>query len=288
MNYAEFKVYQSTLSDQMERWDDLDLYELINMGWQEKLSTHKSLIFGESYFRRSALGVRPLLSELFALFTGWGHSIGLPEDVYPEYFRLLPAEAKSVSYRSCLNNIGESTKLNSGLLLVTNPVIPEGRYLDEQEHLHLDQWLQGGEQRWLLFDNVYDYQQRALSYSFASDRVIYVGSYAKVQLQPKTLGWALCRHPLEGFETHSGVTVDLGLADNLHQHYGRAWRHIAARWPNLFDGSRQPIGYLTVVECDYRNLLTQGVAAVPGSVFGIVDETISVVSCLSEVKKHVL
>ncbi len=281
MDYQTFKKYQLTVSVDKLRLDNLNPYALatsfpIN-------SNLKQLDIRKRFYLKQASGVRELLSELLSYFSGLGYHLNIPEDVYPEYFNLAPQDAKISSYSSCLRTQFSFYETNLDLSLITNPLIPEGRYLSPSELNTMDLWLVENKDRWLIFDTVYDYKFKSLDYDFKSNHIIYINSLSKINLNPGKRGWALCKTKLPGFELSNEVMIDSDLACSIQNTYDKAWKSINEIFNIKQIHNWQPpeVGYLSLIKQNYTELLKNfDVAAIPAPVFGIRKNSLSVLSCL--------
>lgn len=290
MNYAGFLLYQQTLSAVRYPLDDLNPYPLQAIIPDDLSDKPISLTASKQCYYKQSTGVRVLLAELLQTFAQQQHPLYLPEDVYPVYFQLAGEQAKVHAYQSCQMDLFSLPEAHHAVLLITHPLIPEGRYLSQQQLTALDQWLLASPQRWLLIDTVYDFQQQALNAYFSATQVIFLGSLSKLCLQPQTQGWALSNAPfldaVEQYHTSLPVTKSLASARWLQQQFDLTWQHILAMTdiPNTWQAPE--VGYLTVVEGDYQSLYQQlGIATVPSCVFGIKNTSMSVISCLALLKK---
>jgi len=290
MNYQTFKNYQLSINADKLRLDNLNPYALGTSFPVNSNANLNQLDMSKGYHLKQASGVRELLSELLSYFSDLGYHLNIPEDVYPEYFNRAPQNANISSYSSCLRTRFLFHKTNYSLALVANPLIPEGRYLSSTELNELDQWLNEDTNRWLIFDTVYDYKFHSLGFSFKSDRIIYMNSLSKINLNPSKQGWALCKTKLPGFELTQGVKIDYDLACSIQNTYDKAWESIN----DIFNSKRihnwipPEVGYLSLIKKNYMELLEDfDVAAIPASIFGIRKKTLSVISCLSKVNSKI-
>ena len=286
MNYQDFKKYQLTINKQALRLDELNPYLLIPT-FSERISVlpnkHSA---NEGFYIKKSTGVRQLLKELLKHFSELGYQINLPDDVYPEYFNLVPQGSNVMRYRSYAEKEFSFFKDKLSVSLITNPIIPEGRYLTDTELDKLDRWLLENKENWIIFDNVYDYQLKSLDFEFKSKRIVFINSLAKINLKPQTFGWSLCKTKLPGFNTGDKITFDHKLSLHIQQKYSEAWSALEQKL-NLsrqFNWSPPQVGYLSIVEKNFHSLLREfNIAAIPITIFGGTRDDHSVISCLSEI-----
>jgi len=286
MNYQDFKKYQLTINEQSLRLDELNPYLLIPT-FSERInvlpSKHSA---SEGFYFKKSTGVRQLLKELLEYFFKLGYQINLPDDVYPEYFNLVPRRSHVMRYRSYRKKEFRFSQNKLSVSLIANPLIPEGRYLSDSELDKLDRWLLNNKENWIIFDNVYDYQQKSLDFEFKSKRIVFVNSLAKRNLKPQTLGWSLCKTKLPGFNTDDRIIFDHNLSLNIQHRYSEAWMSIDQKL-NLsreFNWNPPEVGYLSIVEKHFHRLFSEfNIAAIPITIFGVAREDHSVISCLSEI-----
>lgn len=283
MNYYEFNKYCSSISTEVIRMDDLNPYPIADSITIS--SSSKNLSFGENYCGKTLCGVRPILEYLFGQFTANGYSLCLPEDVYPRYFELVPTVSNTARYKSFQVSNFNLPAGKRCVVLVTNPLVPEGRYLTDNELQGLDKWVSASTNRWIIFDGVYDYKNKSTIFSFNSKNVIYTGSKSKTHLAPRNLGWALCKKSIFSLGTHSDIFLNINLSQEIQLLHEAAWRFIANSGSLPFRWNSPEVGYMTAVNEDYRHLLSEyNIAAIPGTVFGITKTNTSIISCLSQVK----
>ncbi len=291
MNYQEFKSYRDELQSRYFRLDDLNPYSLAPYFINDSCQKCEFIDIASEYFVMQSNGVRSLLKELFKYFTKLGYQLNIPEDVYPEYFNLIPMNAIVFHYASCRREKFTFSENEFCISLIANPLIPEGRYLTKAELLVLDNWLLDNNNRWIIFDTVYDYCLHSLDFKFKSNNIIFVNSLSKVNLAPGVSGWALSKTKLPGFEQIPMPEVDQKLNGAIQNEYTQAWKTIDNKF-NLgkkYNWQRPSVGYLSLLNKNFRSLLSEcDIAAVPASIFGVKGDDISVISCLSEVKQNVL
>lgn len=288
MDYKEFKQYQLKLENDVFRLDDLNLYSLQSFFSKHINVTSETYNTKGGFYVKKSLGVRELLIELFQYFSEKGYQLNIPIDVYPEYFNLVAKNADIRVYNSYgKRQFSFSKENNLSLSLVTNPLIPEGRYLSKRELIALDSWLMENSNRWLIFDMVYDYKLRSLEFNFHSKNIIFINSLSKLNLTPKKLGWALSKTKLQGFKGSEKIMFNKELTVSIQKKYDEAWKSIDKKLElkQRFNWDIPQVGYLSVVNKSFDEFLEEfGIATIPASIFGIEKEDLSVLSCLSEFK----
>jgi len=285
MDYAAFLAYRKTLSKVKYALDELNLYPL-----QAKIANNHPLkkFSYKGYIKKSS-GIRELLQTLFNDFLKQDKILYLPEDVYPVYFKLAGKSKNIKQYQSCQKSFFNLPKQENAVLLITHPLIPEGRYLSLQQCVALKQWLAESSQRCLIIDSVYDFKQQSLDLFFNLPQVIFLMSLSKIAspLLEKQ-GWALSQTPfLDSIEKkQESIIIPIGRAKLLQETFEKAWFELK----QSLDLVQIPqVGYLTTIEGNYKDLYQQyGLSCIPNTVFGIKNNNISVISCLAVIPiKHI-
>lgn len=184
MNYREFLEYRDSVPSSLVRLDDLNPYT-IGPYFNDVQIEIKDLLLHDDYFILHSSGVRPLLKEFLKRFTVKNYQLSIPNDIYPEYFNLVPNQCDIFQYSSFRKPNFAFSKQNLSVALVTNPLVPEGRYLTYSELDELDGWLMASDNRWIIFDNVYDYNLGTLAHQFRSKNIIFLNSLTKINLNPE-------------------------------------------------------------------------------------------------------
>lgn len=285
MDYAAFKNYRSRLSEQLLSLDDLNPYTLLPD--IEKIAKPDVVLIGHvGEYVLYGSGVRDIIETLFRHYANNDYILVIPSDIYPVYFQL--AQPNPVlTYNSYRRKVFHLPDEERALALITNPIVPEGKYLASSTLNKIDEWLNQSPQRWLIIDQVYDYQHQGRNHRFNSDRVINVGSQSKLALKPNTQGWAISSAVFPGsVKTKHDITIDC-YANFLSQHFSMAWRGLESLLRTVDNNWRAPqTGYLSIINGSHQKLLGHGAVALPASVYGIPGDDASVLSCLSWLKFH--
>ena len=287
MDYSEYKQYRKTLPGSLFYLDDLNPYPLLASMSVLRKQVGQELIIGTlgGYIKQTT-GVRELLKYLFSYFNQLGCVLVLPEDIYPVYFELVAANHTVYRYRTHQQEYFKLPESEKAVLLIANPLVPEGKYLTALQVKHIDTWLNESSQRWLLIDAVYDYLGRSMQTAFKSNNIICMASLSKLALRPGLFGWAVARKKLTGFDKIQLPEVRKTYALILQQAYRAAWDALEIELRELRPSWCIPeVGYITTVQMNYIELLNDNIAALPGSVFGIQQKNVSVISCLAKLKE---
>jgi len=143
-------------------------------------------------------GVRQSLSALFAYWAATGARVMLPADTYPVYGEL--ARAAGCAFRTFRTFPAvdftslEAIASEVDVLLLPLPLKPRGGSLDSQNERTLFAWLQGGTNRRLVLDTVYNFDSRLplLARALVSqDQTIVLHSLSKAWARPLVTGVAL-------------------------------------------------------------------------------------------------
>lgn len=253
-------------------------------------------------------GVRDSLARLFRHFSRRGARVWLPVDNYPVFFELARDAGLQVSEFETLTEPVWPTTPPTGepeLLLVTNPLKPLGRWLDDADAATLQRWLAAHPERRVVLDTVYTFETkfdaptRAL---IGTAQTILLHSLTKGWLEPRLFGVALVperdatilagefridppsqeslARARELLRSHA--TMPHRVADALAQARKRLRaaipREIATR-ANL--DLRAP-GYFAALAMPWSTLLTHAnVLGIPATVFGSRRDDITILSSLS-------
>lgn len=262
-------------------------------------------------------GVRHSLEQLFALFARQGTQAILPSDVYPVYLDIAKAQGLGYStYRAAEPIVDTLSALEGDVLLVTNPVKPWGRWLEQAEVAAIQGWLAHNPARRVIVDAVYTWDEKLDATTldlFASGQAYVLHSLSKGWLYPLAMGVALV--PAQDVDFCTPVFRGLSLAQDslriaqsmLTEHPGFPsalsliladvevvlFHELAARGvtqvrkpqsggPGHVWGRQR---YHFIVEKAWQVLLKEhGVLALPASVFGEAGSDLSVVTSLDFAK----
>lgn len=240
------------------------------------------IVYGpRSAYYKYGSGVLDLLGQLCSDSTISSLRLIVPSDVYPRYFEVIPKSKILMTIEANGEWVSQLPSENHCALLLPNPIVPKGIYLNVNELMRINLWLQSKPERWLILDCVYDFGLLAYSSTQAylkSKKVIYLNSDSKRFGMSKKRGWASCFIHLPGFSPGSEeAATDTFM---LQRYFSSAWNKVLACCPQLSFVAPN-VGYLSLVEEDFRVLRdSYNIAAVPFSVFGG-DAKSSVLSCLS-------
>ena len=284
MNYHQYKQYRASLAQSLIFLDDLNPYEILP-ALKKKYSAHQLEIARQGEFIMRSGGVRLILEVLFSQFSQQGYSIILPEDIYPVYFELMPENKQAIKYRICNETLLALPEVEKSVLLIADPLMPEGRYLSGVICRQLADWLKASEGRWLFIDKVYDPGQTKTSKDVLKGNVIYIDSLSKKSLISGEQGWATSGVRCKGFNSVTDSITVSSYAEALQILYAKAWLSIRKKKIIADDLWFIPeTGYVTVVNKNYKYFLENNIAAIPATVYGIKDRDLSVISCLTQVK----
>ncbi|HTR01246.1 MAG TPA: hypothetical protein VMH83_14700 [Candidatus Acidoferrum sp.] len=145
-------------------------------------------------------GVRDSLSRLFNHCHQHQSCVWLPADCYPVYAELaMKARCKIQLYTSfpVLDWPQAMPTESEEILLLTNPLKPHGRPLDEADIRQLEQWLASSPRRRLWIDCVYTFDTQLDTGSlrlFAGGQTLLLHSLTKGWLHPRLFGTTMVPH----------------------------------------------------------------------------------------------
>lgn len=262
-------------------------------------------------------GVRDALNTMFAHLSGKPGLLWLPEDNYPVYHELAAARGLPTETFPTLPAVrwpddagpaaavGAVDSFEGGWewLLVTHPLKPRGRALDDREIRVLRQWLAVKPTRRVVLDMVYLLETRldaATLQLLETGQVIVLHSLTKGWLHPRCFGVALMPESdqeewMPVFRAKPPSQTALATArwlmrdeqGTLPRQVSEALRAAQCRLRGelgpLAEGCLEsdPDSYFLLVERRWEELLKGGVLGLPGSVFGAPDDRFTVLSSLS-------
>lgn len=251
-------------------------------------------------------GVRDSLRILFQNLATRTSVLWLPEDNYPVYYELATAAGLASRSFPTLPEIewpkDESTDIASEWLLITNPLKPRGRLLDEADTARMKQWLTASPKRRVVLDTVYTLNARFDEVTLdllATEQVILLHSLTKGWLHPRCFGIVLLPEQdavgwMPVFRTHPPPQENLAMARHLMSMHADAPARIAecltAAQQRMLKSIRHlkvetlPVdssSYLVPVRRHWEDLLAQDVLGLPASVFGSHRSDISILSTLN-------
>ena len=142
-------------------------------------------------------GVRDSLERLFRHYAKQPVRLWLPEDNYPVYRDLATATGLTPRFFSTLPEPiwpNQPPEHGPEILLITNPLKPLGRWLDDREVQSLTTWLAQSPQRRLLIDAVYTFEMRfheSTARLLSTGKTLLLHSLTKGWLSPRLFGVAL-------------------------------------------------------------------------------------------------
>lgn len=254
-------------------------------------------------------GIRHSLAVIFSIGAESNSRFWIPADNYPAY-RYLAASAGAttrpfVTLPEPIWPAAKSDSCTEEFLLITNPLKPRGRWLNESDLLALEEWLEVSERRRLIIDAVYDLGETLSPGTLrliAGGRTILLHSLTKGWLQPRLFGVALVperdlQQWLPGFRESAPPQKNLATARQLLGEYRampqRVASTLAAAGDALFcdlpiESDRfldtDAAGYLFPVKMAWRELLEQNILGIPATAFGSDREDVTILSSLSLIR----
>ena len=254
-------------------------------------------------------GVRHSLKLIFPILAEQNYTVYIPKDVYPVYSELAQTSGLQPRYFETIPiPIFPDIKCNNSqeVLLLPNPLKPLGRLLYKHEITALKQWLAAGEQRRLIVDTVYTFENKLAASSldlFHTNQVIILHSLSKGWMAPQIFGVALFPETDikifgQAFRDNSPSNLNLFYARQflttysefpfiLHKVLVEKWESTMEFVQDTYLGKNVNIhtdfhGYLTVVPISFKLLLQEfNILAIPVSVFGSDKEDWSAISTLA-------
>ncbi|WP_339727403.1 hypothetical protein [uncultured Gimesia sp.] len=250
------------------------------------------------------IGVRDLLTQLVKQLKQQQASFIFPRDVYPVYHQILDGYPCR-TYRTLPDwefDFLIETPDQRQVLLLTQPAVPVGRYLNLQETTSLVHWLAADPSRLLIIDAAYAYEPDHSIYAqlLRTSQCICLFSLSKPWLMPEQ--WGIAVGPKELLESHlqSQDDITCNWVEVIRQHAALPAQLRSAfldEWSRLtpaihyFAPHWQPpqAGYYSTVNIPFAQLLReQNVLGVPASVFGSDREDVTVISCLFAIQQRSL
>jgi len=247
-------------------------------------------------------GVRELLAQLVERLKQERVEFLFPRDVYPVYHQILAGYPCS-QYRTfpqwewdALTTASEHRQV----LLLTQPAVPVGRYLNAQETTTVLNWLAADPRRLLIVDAAYAYDPNHYIYQqlLQSGQCICLFSLSKPWLLPEQWGVAVGpREVLAACQLAQGdCSTDWIVTLRPHATLPAQLRTIfAEEWSQLSDAIHQftpdwqppESGYYSTINLPFEELLREHNAlGVPATVFGSDHTNVTVISCLFYIKER--
>lgn len=253
-------------------------------------------------------GVRESLKALFGHFAETGKQMVLAEDIYPFYWQeATKAGLEPLSFKTLPSPDFEPLKDTSDntALLITSPLSPLGRDLNEGEVAALKSWLDESIERTLILDTVYNYRRgfdastRAL---YDHGQTVIAHSLSKAWLERGIFGALTLpernQTPLEIFPEPSQASCNSAfsalehqelLADIQQRAFEKEWARLTPAIQKFAPDFTPPQnGYMAVVPANAVQVLNaHNTMIVPASVFGSSNDNLSVMTCLHDLHLHV-
>lgn len=252
-------------------------------------------------------GVRDGLDTLFRHLAGKPCLLWLPEDNYPVYHELATAHGhrpKTFPTLPVAQWPEETPPVDAEQewLLVTHPLKPRGRSVDNQDTESLLRWLATDERRRVLLDTVYRLEPRFDDLTLrllATKQAIVLHSLTKGWLHPRCFGVVLMPerdasvwNPV--FREKPPPQSNLATARHLMSRHAdlpeKVAQALGAAQQDLFEAIRNlpcevmevdPASYFVPVACRWDALLDQGILGLPASVFGSPCDDLTLLSSLT-------
>ena len=252
-------------------------------------------------------GVRDGLDTLFRHLLGKPCLLWLPEDNYPVYHELATAHGHRPKTFPTLPVVqwpeeAPPVSAEQEWLLVTHPLKPRGRSVDNHDAESLLRWLATDDRRRVLLDTVYRLELRfddLILRLLATKQVIVLHSLTKGWLNPRCFGVVLM--PEQDVPVWNPVFRDkppsqahLATARHLMSHHsdlpGNVARSLRAAQRDLFEAIPSlpcepmpvdPASYFVPVACRWDTLLDLGILGLPASVFGSPRDDLTLLSSLT-------
>jgi len=242
---------------------------------------------------------------LFTRYAADRALLWLPSDNYPVYAAiaraagLAPREYPTLPEPLWPFNPPSS---NHEVLLLTNPLKPRGRWIDQADVDCLTAWLSASARRRVLIDAVYTFETSFHATTvdlFRTEQVILLHSLTKGWLQPRLFGIALVPEQDTGvlapsFKQHAVPQHSLARAREMLGSHAALPALIAQELRNARErlhamlpsgvATIEPLnatGYFTPVRCGLELLESRRLLGIPASAFGSRQEDITVLSSLS-------
>ncbi len=319
MNFQEFKAFRDQVTEQRSllRLDCMNPFKAMSFlkvefenarrySCDDALDLWAETMDVEEY-RSAAIasgGVRESLKGLFHIFAAHGKELWLPEDVYPFYWDA--AQNEGLSPRSFPTlPIPDFAVLNQAsaesVVVITSPVSPLGRTLNEDETSQIKHWLSESSGRQVILDTVYSYTRgfdKNTMELFETGQCFVSHSLSKAWLERGVFGALLaperdqqtCRTVLvsPSIEDCSSAFTALErsiLPDKQQHAFSQEWGRLTPIIREFAPKHQIPnTGYFAAINARHDDVLEKYDALViPATVFGSSSHDISIVSCLHDI-----
>ena len=323
MNYQEYRKFKESIKDQSSllRLDCMNPFKAMN--FMKKVNSTTSPIpesdvldlwadkMRVQSLRSVALashGVRESLKALFKYFALQKKELWLPDDTYPFYWDAalnsnLRPHGFSTSNAMNLTTLDQASA--NSVVVITNPVSPLGRRLNNKEINQIKDWLAGSPDRQIVIDTVYDYTSHfdALTLElFETGQCFIAHSLSKAWLERGIFGVLLtpkkerdtCANLLESPNSEACSSAfnameqcpDLPIQQQTA--FSREWQRLLPKIQTLAPDFTSPVsGYFSVAKINHEVALNDfNTLVIPASVFGSRDSELSVITCLYDIAKN--
>jgi aspartate/methionine/tyrosine aminotransferase len=254
-------------------------------------------------------GVRATITALFNHFANNQQDLWIAEDNYDFYNNTAKSLNISARYFATLPEPQLSDLSNAAsdaVMLISNPVSPLGRYLNDSEIEQIKGWLSESKARRVLLDTVYDYKispdesTRAL---LNTDQAYAIGSLSKSYLERGSFGilitpsadiriaQAILAEPKN--EAPQSALPVLASQPNLphiqQEAFNKEWARLSPAIKNFAPDFKPPLtGYFTMIAQNFETVLKEHNALlIPATLFGSKDKNLSVASCLNNISPKI-
>ncbi|MBL4698457.1 MAG: aminotransferase class I/II-fold pyridoxal phosphate-dependent enzyme [Phycisphaerales bacterium] len=319
MNFQEFKAFRDQVTEQRSllRLDCMNPFKamsFLKVGFENarRHSCDDALdlwaeTMGVEEYRSAAIasgGVRASLKGLFNIFAAHGKELWLPEDVYPFYWD--SAQNEGLSSRSFPTlPIPDFTVLNQAsaesVVVITSPVSPLGRTLNDEETSQIKHWLSESKGRRVFLDTVYSYTRgfdKNTMDLFETGQCFVSHSLSKAWLERGVFGALLapegdqhvCRNVLvspSNMACSSAFTAlgQSNLPDKQQHAFSQEWSRLASDIREFVPSFQIPkTGYFAAINAKHDEVLKKyNALVIPATVFGSSRQDVSIISCLYDI-----
>lgn len=321
MNFSDYKTWQKSVLENHAplRLDCLNPF--IAMKWSQKTGAtatgHPTQMLQNvlGYGERDDIvkpipGVRAALEDIFVDAKRNGWTLALPEDVYPFYWDAAERAGYDASTLIRFPTLPQpdfsplSVAEDATIVVLTAPLSPLGRHLNEEEISFLSNWLEEDIERMLVLDTVYDYEtplHPSIWKLWESEQTIILNSMSKTHLQRGLFGIAmlpvgLLMAPKLRRPTPEGEQAATDALTHHPHHAVDQQRAFDAEWKRLTPAIEKMTGqtftppengYMATVNISFQDALSEhNTLVVPASVFGSKKPNLSILTCLHDIGQH--
>ncbi len=292
MNYKEFLKYQESIPKVVQRFDDLNPFEIKLVPETVKQLNFTNWIKNEVGEQQlnfyPGKGIRNLIDEIFCSLREVCTSLVLPLDVYPVYQEIGNKYFNNFSFFETFPKLKLNLPpINNVILLIPNPLVPVGRILYENEIEQLNKWVTDGSNRFIIIDSCYNFKMKSIINKFEGNNVFELFSSSKLFLLNKTAGVAISKYFLKKWDYKiEEVIINPNMSFELDKKFQSTWGKFKPELLKIDKNWKVPEeGYLSTINCNYAILREKyNIGGIPASVFGSKEANISVISILSFLK----